>query len=158
MRPALVLVLGSLLAFGCARRSEPVAAVGVARRAVDPVAVYLTDARAALARAEAESPADATRTLTAFAALPAPTSMPPGEAAFVRVTLDRELSLQALSAGNAADAVIAIERALATAEAVAPRDPARDAALLLVAETVYRRAGRDAAADWAHREAAILLR
>lgn len=153
----LVLALCAVLACGCASQRERATAHRAAVRVADPATSYLESARFAFLRAERESPVEATATLTTFAALPRPANLPASEWAFVRVAVDRELALRALDAGRVPDAVTAIERALAEAEATMPRVAARDAGLLLVAEAVYRRAGRIEAADWAHREAAILV-
>lgn len=70
---------------------------------------------------------------------------------------EHERALVAYDAGRDSDASSAIERALAAAEAIPEREREFTAGLLLTAELVYARAGRDEAARWAHHEASVLL-
>lgn len=148
-----------VLLAACAREAPSVSHRPPATPSVelDAGAAFLTVARATFARLATLDPPARERELGALAATPVPVSLPSEVRATLAIEIDRELALAAFDAGRGTEAVVAIERALSTAEAMPRRDAAFVAGLLLTAEVVYERAGRSEAARWAHGEARALL-
>lgn len=157
-----VLALASIVGCASERRSVPHRAASPGAAAVsgtlDATRAYLVDARATFVGLASKDPAEREAALAELAARPVPETLAEDERATIRVEIDRERALAAYDAGRDTDAVVAIERALGTAEAMRHREIEFTAGLLLTAELIYARAGREDAARWAHGEASVLIR